>query len=206
MSGQVARTRITAQGGGGSDPSNPKPRDAVGPSADEFAKLATRGSFVTETPQPGNKTFQMRDKRQMEHAKFEPWTPTDEALMEPWTPPAPARCGVCSRLLPEPAATGRPRLTCSPACRQRRARALGRILCGKNNVASNPCDDGNMHQTTDELMTVSAAAKALSISEGGVRVKADRGELPCIRTTTGLRLFHRRDVQHAVRSKSARAK
>jgi excisionase family DNA binding protein len=83
---------------------------------------------------------------------------------------------------------------------------VSRILCGKNIVASNACDDRNMHQATDELMTVSAAAKALSISEGGVRVKADRGELPCIRTTTGLRLFHRRDVQqHAVRSKSARA-
>jgi excisionase family DNA binding protein len=35
----------------------------------------------------------------------------------------------------------------------------------------------------------------LKVAEMTVRAMADRGELPCVRTTTGARLFRRADVE-----------
>jgi hypothetical protein len=47
----------------------------------------------------------------------------------------------------------------------------------------------------DQLLTVSAVARALCRSQEGVRYLADRGKLPCRRTTTGQRLFALRDIE-----------
>jgi hypothetical protein len=46
----------------------------------------------------------------------------------------------------------------------------------------------------DDLLTTSAAARELNCSESGVRKNANLGRLPFILTTTGQRLFRRRDV------------
>ena len=47
----------------------------------------------------------------------------------------------------------------------------------------------------DEWLTGSAAARFICKSEGSVRVYAASGKLPCIRTSTGLRLFRRADLE-----------
>jgi helix-turn-helix protein len=46
-----------------------------------------------------------------------------------------------------------------------------------------------------ELFTPSAAARFIRKSEGSMRVYAASGKLPCIRTSTGLRLFRRADLE-----------
>lgn len=46
----------------------------------------------------------------------------------------------------------------------------------------------------EQLLTVGTAARLIGISPDLVRHWADTGRLRCVRTTTGLRLFERRDV------------
>jgi len=46
-----------------------------------------------------------------------------------------------------------------------------------------------------ELYTPSAAARFIKKSEGMVANYAATGKLPCIRTSTGLRLFRKSDLQ-----------
>jgi excisionase family DNA binding protein len=50
-----------------------------------------------------------------------------------------------------------------------------------------------------EFLSTSPAAHILRVAEMTVRAMADRGELPCIRTSTGARLFRRRDVEQLAR-------
>jgi DNA-binding transcriptional MerR regulator len=47
----------------------------------------------------------------------------------------------------------------------------------------------------NELVTTSVVARALDCSEANVRRMAEAGELACTRLSTGVRLFHARDVQ-----------
>jgi len=47
----------------------------------------------------------------------------------------------------------------------------------------------------DELFTPSAAARFIRKSEGMVRNYAATGKLPCTRTSTGLRLFRKSDLE-----------
>jgi predicted site-specific integrase-resolvase len=51
----------------------------------------------------------------------------------------------------------------------------------------------------DVLMTPTAVSRELGKSEQTVRVYALTGKLPCIRTTTGRRLFLKSDVDAFVR-------
>lgn len=51
----------------------------------------------------------------------------------------------------------------------------------------------------DELLTPSAAARMLLKSEGSVLLYATNGQLPCVRTTTGMRLFRRADLEKFIR-------
>ena len=50
-------------------------------------------------------------------------------------------------------------------------------------------------------MTVTAVARFLCRSPESVRWLANRGELPCIRTTTGQRLFTTTQVEEFIRSR-----
>ena len=46
----------------------------------------------------------------------------------------------------------------------------------------------------DDLMTASDAGRILGVSVDMVRLLAKSGDLPCMRTTSGVRLFRRSDV------------
>lgn len=48
-------------------------------------------------------------------------------------------------------------------------------------------------------ITTSVVARILGKAEGTVRLMADRGELPSVRTSTGTRLFDRGAVERAAR-------
>jgi excisionase family DNA binding protein len=50
-----------------------------------------------------------------------------------------------------------------------------------------------------DYVTTSPAAHILGCSEVTVRAMADRGDLPCVRTSTGARLFRRADVEWVAR-------
>ena len=50
-----------------------------------------------------------------------------------------------------------------------------------------------------ELFTPSAAARFIRKSEGSVRAYAASGKLPCIRTSTGIRLFQKADLEKFIR-------
>jgi excisionase family DNA binding protein len=52
------------------------------------------------------------------------------------------------------------------------------------------------------LITVSPAAKILKTSEGTVRALARRRVLPSTRTSTGLRLFEKADVERVARDRA----
>jgi hypothetical protein len=52
-----------------------------------------------------------------------------------------------------------------------------------------------MVATSNDLFTISAAARALERSESAIRKAANSGRLPFITTTTGQRLFRRGDVE-----------
>jgi hypothetical protein len=47
----------------------------------------------------------------------------------------------------------------------------------------------------EQYLTPSAAARFAEKSEGWIRHAANIGKLPCIRTSTGVRLFRRADLQ-----------
>jgi excisionase family DNA binding protein len=51
-----------------------------------------------------------------------------------------------------------------------------------------------------DLLTTSPTAHLLKVAEMTVRAMADRGELPCVRTSTGARLFRRGDVERLARA------
>lgn len=59
-----------------------------------------------------------------------------------------------------------------------------------------------------ELLTTGEAAAILGLGPGMVRVLANTGRLPALRTSTGLRLYRRRDVDRlrAARDAAARAR
>ncbi len=57
-----------------------------------------------------------------------------------------------------------------------------------------------MGESIEEYNTTSATARTLHCSSERVRWLADRGELPCIRTTTGQRLFLTTVIQEFIRS------
>ena len=54
-----------------------------------------------------------------------------------------------------------------------------------------------------ELLTVSHAARALKVAANTVRLWERQGKLPVLRTTSGVRLFDRRDIDRLI---AARAK
>jgi hypothetical protein len=56
----------------------------------------------------------------------------------------------------------------------------------------------------DNLFTSSAAARFIRKSEGTVRSYVTTGKLPCIRTSTGVRLFRKSDLEKFI-SKNAAA-
>ena len=62
-----------------------------------------------------------------------------------------------------------------------------------------------LHTTVDnsELLSTSSAARELGVAEGTIRLMERRGELPCVRLASGMRLFDRRAVD-AVRAARAR--
>jgi excisionase family DNA binding protein len=55
-----------------------------------------------------------------------------------------------------------------------------------------------------DFQTTSKAARILDCAEPTVRSMADRGELPCIRTSTGARLFRRADLERFARKQEAK--
>jgi hypothetical protein len=56
----------------------------------------------------------------------------------------------------------------------------------------------------DEYLTTAPAARIGGWAEHTVRQKADRGELPCVRTSTGTRLFRRVDVERVAHEDARR--
>lgn len=57
-----------------------------------------------------------------------------------------------------------------------------------------------------QLLTVSRAARMLEVASETVRAMADSGRLPVVRTTTGLRLFSRHDVEALAAEREAHGK
>ncbi len=55
-----------------------------------------------------------------------------------------------------------------------------------------------------ELFTTSSAARMLEASAGSVRLWADAGLLPVVRTTDGVRLFKREDLEAFKRARKKR--
>ena len=49
--------------------------------------------------------------------------------------------------------------------------------------------------------TTSRTARAINTAEATVRALADRGDLPCIRTSAGARLFRQEDVEAFIRAR-----
>jgi excisionase family DNA binding protein len=54
----------------------------------------------------------------------------------------------------------------------------------------------------DELLTVGDAAEILGLSVGMVRVLNANGQLACVRTPKGYRLFRRGDVERLARARA----
>ena len=52
-----------------------------------------------------------------------------------------------------------------------------------------------MEQVNDELMAVSDAARVIGVTPAMIRIYANTGKLPFQRTTGGMRLFARVDVE-----------
>jgi hypothetical protein len=57
----------------------------------------------------------------------------------------------------------------------------------------------------DIFLTPSAAARLIGKGEAMVRIYADSGRLPCIRTSTGVRLFRQSDCEEFARKQSESA-
>ena len=53
----------------------------------------------------------------------------------------------------------------------------------------------NAETSTVELVSVSAAARALDVAENTVRLWTRRGLLPCSRLSNGTRIIRREDVE-----------
>ena len=49
-----------------------------------------------------------------------------------------------------------------------------------------------------ELLTVSHAARALQVAANTLRLWERQGKLPALRTTSGVRLFDRRDIDRLI--------
>lgn len=49
--------------------------------------------------------------------------------------------------------------------------------------------------TEPDLLTTSVAARQLGVAEGTVRLMAQRGELPALRLSSGMRVFRREDLE-----------
>jgi excisionase family DNA binding protein len=64
---------------------------------------------------------------------------------------------------------------------------------------------GNRHPHPDDLMTSGEAARLLALSADMVRWLEREGRLPAQRTTNGLRLFRRSDVE-ALKAERAQGK
>jgi excisionase family DNA binding protein len=58
----------------------------------------------------------------------------------------------------------------------------------------------------EQLLTVSRAARMLEVASETVRAMADSGRLPVVRTTSGLRLFNRGDVEALAAAREAHAR
>jgi hypothetical protein len=57
---------------------------------------------------------------------------------------------------------------------------------------------------TDVWLNTSHASRVLGCAEATTRAQADRGEIPCIRTTRGTRLFRLEDVLRLAAERAAR--
>lgn len=55
----------------------------------------------------------------------------------------------------------------------------------------------------EDLLTPTEAARIMEVSVDTVRYLADHGRLPVMRTTTGRRLFRRRDVDRVAAERRA---
>jgi excisionase family DNA binding protein len=55
-----------------------------------------------------------------------------------------------------------------------------------------------------QFLTTSKAAIALAVSEATVKAMEKRGELPAVRTSSGVRLFRKSDIEQAVVDRAAR--
>jgi excisionase family DNA binding protein len=58
----------------------------------------------------------------------------------------------------------------------------------------------------EQLLTVSRAARLLEVASETVRAMADTGRLPAVRTTSGVRLFNRHDVEALAAEREAHGK
>ena len=55
----------------------------------------------------------------------------------------------------------------------------------------------------DELLTPAAVARLAAITPQAVRLWADQGRLPYVKTSGGWRLFRRADVEHHIAERQA---
>jgi hypothetical protein len=63
-----------------------------------------------------------------------------------------------------------------------------------------------MTPNENDLLTVSHVARELETSEGSVRRRADIGELPCVRTVSGERLFRAGDIARVRTAQSEKSR
>ena len=63
-----------------------------------------------------------------------------------------------------------------------------------------------MSMVEDELLATSVAARLANVSANTIRIWADLGKLPAIRTSCGQRLFRRADVEGVVAQREAIAR
>lgn len=64
---------------------------------------------------------------------------------------------------------------------------------------------GYMQATTEAVLTISHVARRLGLSEQGVRRLADRGVVPCQRTSSGERIFLESHIEDERRRREAAA-
>ena len=57
----------------------------------------------------------------------------------------------------------------------------------------------------DVFLTPSAASRIIGKSEAMIRIYAEDGKLPCIRTSTGVRLFRQSDCEEFVRKQGEKS-
>jgi excisionase family DNA binding protein len=54
------------------------------------------------------------------------------------------------------------------------------------------------------ILTVMEAARLAGVSEGAIRFAADKGQIPCLKTANGLRIFKLEAVEDYVRARAAK--